>query len=368
MRHILALTAIRGIGSIRARHLIEALGSAEAVFDLPAYMLEQVGTIGRLVLKGRDDKQLFAQADREIEFMKAHHIRPLVFGQPGYPQRLLDCPDAPAVLFQLGETNLESQHIVAIVGTRQCTQYGRDAVHQLVSDLHQLLPDTIIVSGLALGIDGESHQASLQYGQPTVGVVAHGLDRIYPSAHRQMARQMVQQGGSIITEFLSGTQPERGNFLARNRIIAGLADAVIVAESKDRGGSLVTASIALDYNRSVFAIPGRVNDDRSKGCNRLIRTNRAGLITSAEELVEAMNWDSVSKRQKAIQHSIPFEEDNLSSNGRLIIDALRDKGDMVLSQLTDVTALDHAILLQELLDLEMDDRVRVTPGGLYQLK
>ena len=162
--------------------------------------------------------------------------------------------------------------------------------------------------------------------------------------------------------------PERGNFLARNRIIAGLADAVIVAESKDKGGCLVTASIALDYNREVFAFPGRVNDDRSKGCNRLIRLNRAGLITSAEDFIEAMNWGASANRQVAIQHSIPFEEEKLSFNARLIIDALHDRGDLILSQLADITNLDHSALLEELLDLEMEGRIRNTPGGLYQLR
>ena len=368
LRHIIALTQIRGVGSTRARHFIEALGSAEAVFSADASLLQQAGAVGQLVVKWRGERRLFDVADRELQFIHAHGIRPLVYGDEGYPHRLLDCPDAPAVLFQLGNTDLESKHVVSIVGTRQCTQYGRDCVQRFVQELHEAVPDVIIVSGLALGIDVESHRASLSCQVPTVGVVAHGLDRIYPYQHRDVARQMVQQGGSIVTEYLSGTQPERGNFLARNRIIAGLADAVLVAESHDKGGSLVTASIALDYGRDVFCFPGRVGDVCSTGCNRLIRLNRAGLITSAQDLLDAMGWTSESHGTTAIQQSIPFEEEHLTADQRLIIDALRAQGDLRVSQLEEFTHLEHALLLQNLLDLEMDNHLRRTPAGVYQIK
>lgn len=370
MLSLLTLTSIPGIGSIRARHLIQAFGSAQAVLDAPAELLQQAGAVGQRVLEGRNNRQLQERAKREIEFLQAHHIRPLVYGEEGYPQRLLECPDAPTHLFQLGDTPLDAKHIVGIVGTRQCSQYGRDIVQRLVAELHEALPEAIIVSGLALGIDVESHRASLQCGAPTIGVVAHGLDRIYPYQHRDVARQMVQQGGSIVTEYLTGTQPERGNFLARNRIIAGLCDALVVAESKDKGGSLVTASIANDYGRDVFAFPGRVSDDRSNGCNRLIRLNRAGLITSAHDLLESMGWcEAARPSQRGIQQSLNFEEDHLTPMGRQLIDILRDRGDLRLSQLADILPnTERAVLQEELLDLEMNDHVRVTPAGLYQLR
>lgn len=369
MRSLIALTTIPGIGSIRARHLIEVFGSAQAVLDAPAEALLRAGVVGQRVLEGRQNHRLFELADRELSFIQAHHIRTMIYGQEGYPQRLLDCPDAPTHLFQLGDTPLDKQHFVAIVGTRQCSQYGRDLVHRFVADLRDAVPDVTIVSGLALGIDVESHRASLATNTPTIGVVAHGLDRIYPYQHRDIARQMIQNGGSIVTEYLSGTQPERGNFLARNRIIAGLCDAVIVVESQERGGSLVTASIALDYQRDVFAFPGRISDDRSNGCNRLIRLNRAGLITCAQDFIESMNWNSTaSAKPTSIQHSIPFEEDHLTADARLIVDTLRDRGDLLLSQLCDITGLDHTTLYEALLDLEMDGKIRSTPGGLYQLR
>lgn len=368
MESLLTLLSIRGIGSIRARHLIEAFGSAQAVLEAPKDQLLQLGNIGQMILDGIADPMSSKRIEEELAFIEKNHIRPLIYGEEGYPKRLLDCADAPALLFQLGDTPLDETHIVSIVGTRSCTQYGRELVHRFVSELHEAFPNVIIVSGLALGIDVESHQAALNCGARTVGVVAHGLDRIYPSQHRSVAKEMLLNHGSLITEYMTGTEPERGNFLSRNRIIAGLSDAIIVAESKDKGGSLVTASIALDYNRDVFAFPGRVGDTRSEGCNRLIRLNRAGLITCAQDFIEAMSWSTPSAKQKSIQHSIPFEEENLSRNARLITDALRDRGDLLLSQLSEATGLDHSTLYEELLDLEMDGKIRSTPGGLYQLR
>ncbi|MBR5714963.1 MAG: DNA-processing protein DprA [Bacteroidales bacterium] len=365
---ILVLSSIRGIGSIRARHLIDAFGSAEAVLNAEPALLLQAGAVGQMVIDGRTNAQLFDDARRELDFIEAHNIRPLVYGQEGYPKRLLSCPDAPTVLFKLGDTDLETKHVVSIVGTRQCTQYGRDIVHLLVKELHEALPEVIIVSGLALGIDVESHKAALENGVPTLGVVAHGLDRIYPYNHRGIAKQMIQQGGGLLTEYVTSAPFERGNFLARNRIIAGLADAIVVAESKEKGGSLVTASIALDYGRDVFAFPGRISDDRSNGCNRLIRLNRAGLITSAQDLLYAMNWQPTQQPQ-AIQQTLNFEEDHVSPLGRSILDILRDRGDLRLSQLSDILPdVERTALLEELLDLEMSDKIRNTPGGLYQLR
>ena len=364
----LVLSAIRGVGSIRARHLIEAFGSAEAVLDSDPSILLQVGVAGQMVLDSRKDTRLFDNAQREIEFIQAHHIQPLVYGQEGYPKRLLACPDAPTILFKLGDIDLETKHVISIVGTRQWTQYGRDIVHRFVKELHEALPDLIIISGLALGIDVEAHKASLENGIPTIGVLAHGLDRIYPNNHRSVAKQMIQQGGGLLTEYVTSAPFERGNFLARNRIIAGLADAIVVVESKEKGGSLVTASIALDYGRDVFAFPGRISDDRSNGCNRIIRLNRAGLITSAQDLLYAMNWKS-DNNPTAIQQTLNFEEDHVSPLGRKILDILRDRGDLRLSQISDfLPDAERTALLEELLDLEMSDKIRNTPGGLYQLR
>lgn len=368
LKYTIALMNIKGIGSAIARHLIEAFGSAEEVFKADAELLLKLPRVGQELIEQRNNPLLLESAEKEIEFISNHHITPLVYGQEGYPSRLLECPDAPTLLFYLGNANLESKHIVSIVGTRSCTQYGRDMVNSFVSELKEAIPDVIIVSGLALGIDVSSHRAALACDAKTVGVVAHGLDRIYPPSHRNIASQMIACGGGLITEYPSGTTPERGNFLARNRIISGLSDAVIVAESRDKGGSLVTASIAIDYNREVFAFPGRSTDDRSKGCNRLIRQNRAGLITCAQDFLEAMNWNTITQ-QKPIQQSINFEEDSTSALGRQILDALQQRGDMRLNQIADILPhIERSSIMEELLDLEINDKIRTCPGGVYQLK
>lgn len=368
MESLLSLMSIRGVGSIRARHLIEAFGSAKAVLEASEEELMRAGSVGQLIIEGRRNPHLAEQSQRELHFIESNHIRAIAYGDEAYPRRLHECLDAPALLFQLGDTPLDSEHIVSIVGTRNSTQYGRDMVQRFVHDLHEAFPDVVIVSGLALGIDIAAHRAALECGARTMGVVAHGLDRIYPHQHRPVAKEMLMHGGSIVTEFPSNTEIAPALFLSRNRIIAGLSDATVVAESKDKGGSLVTASVALDYNRDVFAFPGRVGDSRSEGCNRLIRLNRAGLITCAQDFIEAMNWCNSNAQKKSIQHSIPFEEENLSRNARLIIDALRDRGDQLLAQLSDATGLDHATLYEELLALEMEGKIRSTPGGLYQLR
>ncbi len=237
----------------------------------------------------------------------------------------------------------------------------------LVRDLGAAIPDLVVVSGLALGIDVSAHRASLDAKVPTIGVVAHGLDRVYPANHRNIARMMIAEGGGMITEYLTGTDIERGNFLARNRIIAGLADTVVVAESQDKGGSLITASIAIDYNRDVFAFPGRTTDDKSSGCNRLIRLNRAGLITCADDLLKAMNWCDNAGRKLPIQPSIDFGDEGLSPIARSVLDLLQQKGDLRLGQLCELLPdTTRASLIEEMLQLEISGKVCVCPGGVYQ--
>ena len=368
LKHVIALICMRGIGSMYARLLINTFGSAREVFMADESLLKKIPRAGQLLIEQRNDPSLMERAEKEFAFIQNHHIQTLVYGQEGYPKRLLDCADAPALLFHIGQTNLDSSHILSIVGTRNCTQYGRDQVKQLVADLKSVIPDLLVISGLALGIDISAHRAALDSGVTTLGVVAHGLDRIYPAAHRNIAKQMIAQGGGLLTEYCTGTEPERGNFLARNRIIAGMADAILVAESSETGGSLTTASIALDYGRDVLAFPGRATDEHSRGCNRLIRTNRAALITNVDDLLEALNWGK--NRPKAVQRSIDFEEDELLSPiGQKIIKLLTERGDLRLSQMTDALPdVDRATLLEELLDLEMNDRIRTCPGGTYQRK
>lgn len=368
LRYIIALMSMKGVGSAISRHLINEFGSAEAIFNADTPLLSKIPRIGNSIVEQLHDDSLFAKADSELEFIETHHIKTLVYGEPGYPERLLDCPDAPELLFYLGSADLNSKKIISIVGTRSCTQSGKDNVAQLVQGIKEVHPDTIIVSGLAIGIDVSAHKAALKEGLPTVGVVAHGLDMIYPASHKSIARQMIMEGGGIITEYTTHANIEKGNFLARNRIIAGLADAVIVAESRDKGGSLVTASIALDYDRDVFAIPGRVNDERSKGCNRIIRQNRAGLITCAQDFLEAMGWDNKGTKSKAIQQTIDFGDAELSPIESSILSTLKEKGDLRANQISEITHLENTVILEALLDLEMNGKIRSCPGCIYQLK
>ena len=367
LKYTIALMDIRGVGSVRARLLIDTFGSAKAAYEANDHALLSIPRIGRAIVEQRADDTHLQRAERELDFADQHHIKVLLYGHEGYPSRLLDCPDAPTLLFYLGEANLESRHIISIVGTRKATQYGRDCVAALVKELGAALPDLVVVSGLALGIDVSAHRASLDAKVKTVGVVAHGLDRVYPANHRNIARMMIAEGGGMCTEYLTGTDIERGNFLARNRIIAGLADATIVAESRDRGGSLITASIALDYNRDVFAFPGRTTDDRSSGCNRLIRLNRAGLITCADDLLDAMNWRDAASRKLPLQPSIDFGDEGLSPIARSVLDLLQQKGDLRLGQLCNLLPdTTRAALIEEMLQLEINGKVCACPGGVYR--
>ncbi len=364
--YLIALMNIRGIGSIYARHLVEQFGSARAVFEADRTMLSKIARIGQALVENLGRRELLDRAQEELDFIAAHHICPLVYGAADYPKRLLDCSDAPALLFYRGADHFESRHVIGIVGTRSCTQYGREAVREFVENLASMVPDIVIVSGLALGIDVAAHKAALGARIPTVGVLAHGLDRIYPAVHRDIAKQMLASEGGILTEYPSGTEPERGNFLARNRIIAGLVDAVVVAESSDKGGALVTASIANSYNREVYAFPGRISDRSSRGCNRLIRQNKAALITSAADFVEMMNWETASSQPGEVQQQLCFEED-ASLRGK-ILHILREKGSAHISVISQVTGFPVSLLAEELLNLEIEGAIRVCPGGIYELR
>ena len=365
--HLIALTQIKGIGSVYTRLLIETYGSARGVFEADRRSLVQLPRIGELLSAGVNDPKVMERAQRELDFIEAHNIRVSLYGTPDYPQRLSSCMDAPAVLYSIDSTPIDSPHVVSIVGTRRCTPYGRDIVNDFVRDLATLVPDAVIVSGLALGIDVSAHKAAIAHGLPTIGVVAHGLDRIYPSIHRNIARQMIASGGGLITEYTSGTSPERGNFLARNRIVAGMADAVIVAETGDHGGSLVTASIAQSYDRDVYAFPGRATDEKSAGCNRLIRSNAAGLITSAEDLVNAMGWECRKQLPKTQEQEIPFDN-HISPLGRELLALLKEQDSMTLSALAQQTGHDSSTLTEELLSLEMDNLIHRLPGSRYRVR
>ena len=277
----IALTLCTGIGALTAHRLVQVAGSAAAVFSRREELARTCPDIQPAALKALDTPGIFARAEQELDFADKHGIACLTLQDDRYPTRLRQCEDAPLFLLYSGTGNLNSLRVVSMVGTRNATDYGRQWCNSFIRDLAALCPDLLVVSGLAYGIDIASHRAALAHHVPTVAVLAHGLDRIYPAIHRKTATEMLAQGGLLtefltgLTEFLTGTEPERYNFLSRNRIVAGMADAVIVVESGRKGGSLITATLAEGYHRDCFAVPGRATDEHSAGCNRLIRDNKA---------------------------------------------------------------------------------------------
>lgn len=305
-------------------------------------------------------------AEKELEWCEKKNVKVLSLLSNGYPERLKACTDAPIAIFYRGTADINSQHMISIVGTREATTYGKDSVHEIVSDLKKNFPDTIIVSGLAYGIDVCSHREALKAGMETIGVVAHGLDTIYPAANRPIARDMLQQGG-VLSEYPSGTRIEKVNFLRRNRIVAGMSDAVIVVESKARGGSLSTARIANEYNREVFAVPGRSSDATSAGCNELIAANKAIIYTGIDALTDFLGWMSEAQRNDSIKQGVElplFLE--LSEEEQSIVDLLR-RGDMQKNMLCTLSQIPSAKLSALLFELEMKGVVRPLIGGVFHL-
>ena len=321
----------------------------------------------RLVNALKDLTNAQKSAEKEFDYCERHHIQILTLGDENYPYRLADCVDAPLTLFYLGNGNLNTHRTVNIVGTRRCTTYGKEVIEKLVRGLHALCPDVMIFSGLAYGIDICAHRSALQNNMPTVGVLAHGLDTIYPTSHRQTAVEMIEHGG-LLTEYFTHTQPVARNFVQRNRIVAGCADATILIESADKGGGLITCSIARSYGRDVFAIPGPVNAVYSKGCNNLIRDNAAALISSAEDLVKAMGWDDDERLIKAQQQGIQRDLfPDLSPEERAIIEILQKNNDLQVNIIAIKTGMDMGSLSAVLFDLEMKGLVKLLAGGMYHL-
>lgn len=358
----IGLTMINGVGDILARHLLQSLGDAEAVFTEKQALLEKIPGIGSKLAAEIKHPNVLKRAEKEMSFIEKNHLSFYFLADPHYPTRLKECPDAPVLFYFKGNADLNSRRIISVVGTRTPTEYGRDLTQKLLQDLSTYYPDLLIISGLAYGIDICAHQQALKNQLPTVAVLAHGLDRIYPSVHRNTAIQMLEKGG-LLTDFPSGTDPDRPNFLCRNRIIAGLSDCTIVIESAERGGSLVTADIAFSYGREVYCFPGRSNDHYSKGCNNLIRENKAGLITSAEDLLAALCWDISTK---PIQAELSFKEHEDSDEQHPILQILKSQETIHINQL----ALNLKVSIQQLsallFELEMDGKIKSLPGNMYK--
>lgn len=305
-------------------------------------------------------------ASKEIEFIEKHQIKTYFYKDENYPYRLAHCVDAPLVLYAKGNIDVNPKHVVSVVGTRMPSERGKDWCRRFILDLAAKVPELTIVSGLAYGIDVIAHKAAMESGISTIIIPAHGLDRIYPSVHRSVAIQALDKGG-ILTEYTRNTEPERFNFVARNRIVAGMADAVVVVESKKKGGSLITADMAVDYGRDVFAMPGRVDDICSAGCNDLIKRNKAQLIDCADDLIAAMQWQEESK--EPIQTCFVEMVYDLTDNQQRLLQLLRETEDgLHINQLVMETQLAYSIVSSELVMMELQDVVKSMPGGMWRVK
>lgn len=308
-----------------------------------------------------------ACAEKEMEYDEAHAIRPILLNDDNYPTRLRQCEDAPMMLFCRGTADLNATHVVSIVGTRRATTYTRDVLKRFVADLQKLCPDTLIVSGLAYGVDVVAHREALDNGMDTVGVLAHGLDTIYPSAHRDIATQMIRQG-ALLTEYLTHTKADKGNFVRRNRIVAGMCDACILVESAAKGGGLITMEKASDYNRELYAVPGSILTGVSDGCNDLLRNNIASMLVSAEDFVDSMGWNEHHKlfeaRQVGIERQM-FPE--LSTNEQCIANELKANGDEQLNVIAAKLSLPVHVVSAALFTMEMKGVVRMMAGSTYHL-
>lgn len=362
---LIALQHIPGIGSITARRLIESAGSATTLFEHRTELTQIVPQIQPSLINTLNCPAAHLRAERELEFIDKHHITCIGYHDEAYPSRLRECDDAPILLFYRGNVPLNSQRVISIVGTRKCSDYGRDICDRFIRDLAAQCPDVLVVSGLAYGIDVCAHRAALAHNLATIGILAHGLDRIYPSVHRNIAAQMTQHGG-LLTEYVSATEPERQNFLQRNRIIAGMADATIIVESAAKGGALVTANIAGSYGRDCYAFPGHIDSPSSAGCHRLIRYNQAALVTSASDFIEAMMWDTVkTEKPEAVQRSL-FPD--LTAEESLIVEQLSQHAEgLHINTLTVETHLPINRLSATLFELELRGIVRPLVGNTYKL-
>ena len=361
LKHKIALGLIPRIGDINARKLVSHFGSVEAIFHEPYRNLIKIPGIGSGIAKYISERTYLDTAEKEAEFVTKNNIRTYFYLDPDYPFRLRQCDDSPVVFFFKGNCNLDASKILSVVGTRNATPRGKELCEKIVEGLAVGHPDLIIVSGLAYGIDIASHKAALSNNLQTIGVLAHGFKTTYPAIHASTARAMVNKGG-LVTDFLSDALPERNNFLKRNRIIAGLADATLVVESGIKGGALITADIANSYNRDVFAVPGRPDDQWSAGCNSLIRNNKAFLTECSDDIEYFLNWKP-EKLKPVIQRTL-FSE--LDDNEKVIYELLSKQGELTIDSICRTIDIPVYKLSSLLLQMEFKGLLKCSPGNLYR--
>jgi len=357
--YTLLLREVKGIGVTNAHSIIKEMGSAQEVFNLPNNELKALKKIGFAIIEAKEDSKLHDRIYQELEFCAKNQIECITYSSNNYPKRLKHCSDAPLVLFHKGNSDLNKQRIVSIVGTRRVTQYGKQITIEIVEALSHL--DVTIVSGMAYGVDIIAHRESLKNNIPTIGVLGHGLDRLYPRDHIGTAKKMTLNGG-LLTEFMTDTNPDRENFPKRNRIVAGMTDATIVVESAKKGGSLITAKLANDYNRDVFAVPGKITDEFSAGCNWLIKTNQAHVIESVKDIEYIMGWKNDQKK-KDIQKQLFVE---LNEHEKLIINSIQS-GNISIDDIAVSTSMPMSKISSDLLMMEFRGLVRQLPGKKYEI-
>jgi len=365
LKYKIGITLIKGIGPNLAKNLIAYVGSVEGVFCEKQSALAKIPGIGEILSREIVAQNVLPRAEKEIEFIQKNKIKTYYYTDREYPFRLKECFDSPLLIYSKGNCDLNNGKFVGIVGTRKATEAGKENCKKLINELAASQQNTIIVSGLAYGVDICAHKAALDEGLPTIGILGHGLDRIYPAANRPTAVKMMSDG-ALVTEYLSMTNPDRPNFVQRNRIIAGLCDAIIVIESAVRGGALITAEIANDYNRDVFAFPGRVNDEWSAGCNALIKNNKASLIESANDLCRFMNWENKDTiGTQSVQTAIFLD---LSDEEQEIVTTLRQYSEgMQMNELAVMLAKPASKISSMLLEMEFKGVVKCLPGSVYKI-
>ncbi len=359
----LSLTLIPNIGPVQAKILLQHC-NAEEIFHAKKTFLEKIEGIGPVRAASVSAYKDFSKAEEEINFIEKYNIKTLFLTDKNYPQRLLNCYDSPTLLYYKGEADLNASKIIAIIGTRSHTDYAKQVTEKLIKDL--AAQNVTIISGLAFGVDAIAHKTAIKNNLPTIGILGHGLDQIYPSEHSGLAKDMIKHGGGLLTEFRSKTKPDKHNFPTRNRIVAGMSDATIVIETDIKGGSMITAELANSYNKDVFAIPGKITDGKSAGCNYLIKNNKAMLLTDAAELVQVMNWEdkAKSKKEKRSQRELFIE---LTADEKIIIAILNENDTVSIDEINIKSGLSSSAVAAAILNLELQNVMVSLPGKLYRL-
>jgi len=362
LKYKLALSFINGVGIHNAKNLIAYIGSVEGIFKEKKGNLLKIQGIGKITAENIIDKSSLIKAEKEIEFIKKHKIKTYFYLDNDYPFKLKQCSDAPILIYQIGEVGLNNSKILSIVGTRKATPYGKDICDNLIAGLSERGHNPIIVSGLAYGIDSHAHKSAIKNNLKTVAVLAHGLNTIYPSTNRTLAKS-ISRNGALITEFPAEQKAEKANFVKRNRIIAGLADATIVIESGSKGGALITADIANSYNRDVFAVPGKITDKYSEGCNKLIKINKAALIEKVEDIEYLLGWDIKKEKNKVIQKKL---FNNLNDTETEFLNIIEKHHEIDIDQISILTKKPMSVVSSTLLNLEFAGFIKCLPGKIYK--